>query len=212
MKKILILLLTLTLILSGCQKKEENECEESQESTTIKYVDKSVITINKEKKTAQDIIDLYTKSNYGILFYNIESELLKKELPEELEAAEKSANETMEELESYYSDSLLDAIKNYTTYSTLEEYKESLIINYLYNKYINNYIEENKINISINQNIKEDDLESYYIYALSVDAIRDLFNKYEVKFEDKALKETHEKYLEDINKYYLEQINSLENE
>lgn len=214
MKKILILLLTIILILSGCQKKEENDCHEEKEKIkVVEYIDRSedVITIGKEKKTALDIIDVYSKDNYRILFDNIKSELLKKELSKSIKEAEEYAEEYINYFKETYGDSLEYTIKSTTNYSTIEEFKEYILINYLEQEYINNYIEENKNTISQAPNIKEENIEEYYYYKFYIPAIKDLFNKYEVKFEDQTLKETHEKYLEDINKYYSEQINSLEN-
>lgn len=61
-----------------------------------------------------------------------------------IKEAEEYAEEYINYFKETYGDSLEYTIKSTTNYSTIEEFKEYILINYLEEEYINNYIEENK--------------------------------------------------------------------
>ena len=61
-------------------------------------------------------------------------------MKDHLEDGEDYVEKTIEELKTYYEDELEEAIKQNTSYNTIEEYKEALLINYLEDEYVKQYI------------------------------------------------------------------------
>ena len=120
-------------------------------------------------------------------------------MKDKLEDGNSYAEETIEELKTYYEDELEKAIISYTSYKTIEEYKRSILISYLQEEYFKEYI-SNKEKIDYNE-ITDDNLTNYY-KKYYVESINDLLKKYNVTFENKDYKKMYEKYIEEKETYY----------
>ena len=179
MKKKIILLFGLLLILSGCKKEEteEIECPEPEEKVLIKYKDTEL--------TEDDILEETKEYTFPLLYEKVKGNILKEEMKEHLKDGEDNVENTMNQMDSIYGAELEEAIKQYTSYSTIEEYKEALLINYLENEYVKQYICQ-KENIEYEEITDENSLEYYKKYYIK--SIKELFKKYEVEFEDKEYK------------------------
>ena len=193
MKKKLIILSSLLLILSGC-KKEEIECPEPEEEILIKYKGEE-ITEQEVIKEAQDYI-------FPVLFEKIKGNILKEEMKDYLEDGEDYIKEIMEQLETFYGDELEETIKQQTSYKSLEEYEESLLINYLEDEYVKQYICQ-KENIEYEEITDDNTLEYYKKYY--VKSLKDLFKKYDVEFKDKDYEKMYKDYIKGIEDYYNKQ-------
>lgn len=193
MKKKLIILSSLLLILSGC-KKGKIECPEPEEEILIKY--------NGEEITEQEVIKEAQDHIFPVLFEKIKGNILKEEMKDHLEDGEDYIKETMEELETYYGDKLEEAIKQNTTYTSLEEYKEALLINYLEDEYVKQYICQ-KENIEYEEITDDNTFEYYKKYY--VKSLEDLFKKYDVELKDKDYEKMYKEYIKEIEDYYNEQ-------
>lgn len=190
MKKKLIILSSLLLLISGCKEKEI-ECEEPKEETLIKY--------NNTKITEKDALEETKEYIFQVLFEKIIGDILTEEMKDKLEDGNSYAEETIEELKTYYEDELEKAIISYTSYKTIEEYKRSILISYLQEEYFKEYI-SNKEKIDYNE-ITDDNLTNYY-KKYYVESINDLLKKYNVTFENKDYKKMYEKYIEEKETYY----------
>lgn len=193
MQKKLIILSSLLLILSGC-KKEELKCPEPEEEVLIKY--------NGEEITEQEVIKEAQDHIFPVLFEKIKGNILKKEMKDHLEDGEDYIKETMEELETYYGDELEEAIKQNTTYTSIEEYEEALLINYLEDEYVKQYICQ-KENIEYEEITDDNSFEYYKKYY--VKSLKDLFKKYDVEFKDKDYEKMYKEYIKEIEDYYNKQ-------
>lgn len=193
MKKKIILLFGLLLILSGCKKEEteEIECPEPEEKVLIKYKDTEL--------TEDDLLEETKEYTFPLLYEKVKGNILKEEMKEHLKDGEDNVENTMNQMDSIYGSELEEAIKQYTSYSTIEEYKEALLINYLENEYVKQYICQ-KENIEYEEITDENSLEYYKKYYIK--SIKELFKKYDVEFEDKEYKKLYEKYIKEIEEYY----------
>ncbi|MGN1371511.1 MAG: hypothetical protein ACI4XM_04490 [Candidatus Coprovivens sp.] len=190
MKKKIIILSSLLLLISGCKEKEI-ECEEQKEETLIKY--------NNTKITEKDALEETKEYIFPVIFEKVIGDILTEEMKDKLEDGNNYAEETIEELKTYYEDELEKAIISYTSYKTIEEYKRSILISYLQEEYFKEYI-SNKEKIDYNE-ITDDNLTNYY-KKYYVESINDLLKKYNVTFENKDYKKMYEKYIEEKETYY----------
>lgn len=193
MQKKLIILSSLLLILSGC-KKEELKCPEPEEEVLIKY--------NGEEITEQEVIKEAQDHIFPVLFEKIKGNILKEEMKDHLEDGEDYIKEIMEPLETYYGDELEETIKQQTSYKSIEEYEESLLINYLEDEYVKQYICQ-KENIEYEEITDDNTFEYYKKYY--VKSLKDLFKKYDVEFKDKDYEKMYKEYIKEIEDYYNEQ-------
>lgn len=193
MQKKLIILSSLLLILSGC-KKEEIEYPEPEEEILIKY--------NGEEITEQEVIKEAQDHIFPVLFEKIKGNILKEEMKDYLEDGEDYIKEIMEPLETYYGDELEETIKQQTSYKSIEEYEESLLINYLEDEYVKQYICQ-KENIEYEEITDDNSFEYYKKYY--VKSLKDLFKKYDVEFKDKDYEKIYKEYIKEIEDYYNEQ-------
>lgn len=193
MKKKIILLLGLLLILSGCKKEEpeEIECPEPTEKIIIKYNGEEISENEALKETKEHI--------FPVLYEKIKGNILKEEMKDHLEDGKDYVEKTIDQMDSIYGTELEEAIKQYTSYNTIEEYKEALLINYLENEYVKQYICQ-KENIEYEEITDENSLEYYKKYY--VKSLEEIFKKYDVEFEDKEYKKLYEKYIKEIEEYY----------
>ncbi len=200
MKKKSIFLIIILVMLSGCStKKEETKCETKKEiieEYTIESND-SVITYNEESLSSNDLIKLYTNNNFEFLFNTIKTSLLEEEMKNYTKEATEYAEESIEQLKAYYGDELEEAIRSNTTNNNIEEYQETIKTSYLEEKYIKAYIKEQ----SKLKNIKDEDLEENYekyYYKYYVSAITELFDKYNVIFQDTELNNQYKEYINEL--------------
>ncbi len=103
--------------------------------------DEAVVTLKGGSKISAN--ELYTelKDDYALnaLINMIDKKVLEKEYKDKKKDATKDADKTMKELEDAYGDDLLSTIQYYTSYSTIEGYKDYLYVNYLQNLAIEDY-------------------------------------------------------------------------
>lgn len=129
-KKIIVLALIVTL-LSGCGSKIPTLSNGDEAVVTLK--DGSMISAN---ELYEAIKDDYALSSMVDL---VDEKILEKEYKDQIKDAEEYADNTMEQLETYYGDSLLDAIKQNTGYQSKEAYKQSVYLSYFRNLAIEDY-------------------------------------------------------------------------
>ena len=127
----IVVLLLCVLIVTGCGSKIPK----------LSNGDEAVVTLKGGSKISAN--DLYTKlkDDYALnaLVNMIDKNILEKEYKNKKKDATSDAEKTMKELEDAYGDDLLNTIQYYTSYSTIEGYKEYLYINYLQNLAIEDY-------------------------------------------------------------------------
>ena len=130
MKKI-IAVLVVCLLLTGCQKTVPK----------VKGGEEAVVTFSDGKKISTSKLYQELKKAYGTekLIDLVDNQILKSKYSKKMDEAEKNAKENLDSIKNYYKDkdgnydeaSLLAAIKQYYGYETLDEFKESLKLNYL---------------------------------------------------------------------------------
>lgn len=143
-KKIAVLALIVTL-LSGCGGKIPTLSNGDEAVVTLK--DGSMISVNELYESVKDDYALAT------LVDLVDKKILEEKYKDQIEEAEKYADDTMSQLESYYGDSLLSMIQQQTGYQTLEAYRDYIYISYLRNLAIEDYCKDQ---------ITEKEIKKYY--------------------------------------------------
>ena len=145
MKKKLIVLGLCTLMVCGCGKTIPTMNDGEQAVVTFENGD--MISIN----------DLYydLKDNYALdsLINLVDRKILEDKYKDNLESAKEYADATMKSLEENYGDDLLAAIQMYTSYQTIEAYRNYVYISYLQNLAIEDYAKAQ---------ITEKEMKEYY--------------------------------------------------
>lgn len=152
MKKKIILLVAVTTLLCGCGKTIP-KLENGQEA---------VVTFSDGSKISVD--DLYNKlkaDSTNAIIDMIDTKILEEKYKDDLDSAKDYAENYINSLKNYYVDDkgqydeakLVSAINQYYGYSSIAEFQESVRINYLRNKAIEDYTEST---------IKDKDIEKYY--------------------------------------------------
>ena len=145
----IVLGVLVVLLLCGCEKTIPKLSNGDEAMVT--FSDGSMISVN-------EVYEKLKPNATNIVINMIDSKIFESEYPDDLEDAKKYAESYMNSIKTYYTDengnydesALLNALRQYYGYSSLDEYKESLRITYLRNKVIENYaktlIKENEIN------------------------------------------------------------------
>jgi len=130
--RIIVAVLLVCLIVTGCQK----------QIPKLKDGSEAVATVG-SKKISSETLYKTLKDAYGTekLIDIIDRKILESKYSKKMDDAEKSAEDNIKSIKGYYTDengnyneeSLLAAIKQYYGYTTLDEFKESLKLNYLRN-------------------------------------------------------------------------------
>ncbi|MGN1370999.1 MAG: peptidylprolyl isomerase [Candidatus Coprovivens sp.] len=143
-KKIIVLALIVTL-LSGCGSKIPTLSNGDEAVVTLK--DGSMISANELYEAIKDDYALDT------MITLVDKKILEDKYKDKVEEANEYADSNISQLEAYYGDSLLDAIKQNTSYTSIEGYRNSIYISYLQNLAIEDYCKDQ---------IKEKDIKKYY--------------------------------------------------
>jgi foldase protein PrsA len=145
MKKKIIVLGLCTLMVCGCGKT----------IPTLSNGDEAVVTF--ENGDMISVNDLYNdlKDNYALdsLVNLIDKKILEDKYKDNLDSANEYADSTMDSLETNYGDDLLTAIQTYTSYSTIEAYRNYVYLSYLQNLAVEDYAKEQ---------ITDKEIKSYY--------------------------------------------------
>ena len=140
-------------LLAGCGEKTIPKLENGEEAIT---------TLKDDRKIS--ITDLYSKlkEQYGLesLMNVIDKMILEDKYSSDIDAAKESAKSTMDQLKESYGDNLLSAIQQYTNFNSLEDYEDSLYLNYLQSKAIKDYAKKN---------IKDSEINKYYKDEIKAD-------------------------------------------
>lgn len=145
MKKKILVLGLCTFILCGCGKT----------IPTLENGEEAVVTFaNGDKISVQDLYN-DIKSNYALdsLVNMVDKKILEEKYSDRLDSANEYADSTMKSLEENYGDDLLSAIQSYTSYSTIEAYRNYVYISYLQNFAIEDYAKAQ---------ITDKEMEDYY--------------------------------------------------
>lgn len=134
MKKKILILGVCTLLVCGCGKtipKLDNGSE-----AVVTFENGSMISIN----------ELYDnlKSNYALntLVTMVDQKILEDKYKDSLDSANEYANQTMKSLEDNYKDDLLEAIQTYTSFQSIDAYRNYVYINHLQSMAIEDYAKE----------------------------------------------------------------------
>lgn len=131
MKKKIIVLGVCTLMVCGCGK------------TIPTLEDGSEAVVKFENGTMISIQDLYNdlKNNYALesLMNLIDKKILEDKYKDSMDSANEYADTTMKSLKENYGDDLLSAIQMYTSYQTIDAYRNYVYINYLQNQAVEDY-------------------------------------------------------------------------
>ena len=195
MKKKVLILGVCMLVLTGCGEKTIPKLKDGSEA---------VVTYN-DGKDKISVDDLYQemKKTYALqsLINLVDKKILDIEYKDNKEEAEKSADETIEQLKTTYGgeDELTDAIKQNTYYSSIDEYREYLVFAYLENKVVTDYakdkITDKEIKKYYDDEIVGDVKISHILFT--IDAKSDATSDEKEKAKTKA-KEEAEKALKEL--------------
>lgn len=182
-KKIAALSLSI-LLLAGCAKNTP-QLKDGEEVLTSLKGDRTI-----------SVKELYDelKDRYGLeaILTMIDKIILEDKYQNDLESAKTDAANAMAQLKETYGDNLLDAIKYYTSYKSLEDYEDYLYINYLQQKAVKDYakeqITESQIKKYYKEEVKPDIKVSHILINVDVasDASTDDKTKAENDAKDKA--------------------------
>ena len=191
-KKVLIGVFCL-LLLTGCGEKTIPKLENGEEAIT---------TLKDDKKIS--VSDLYSKlkEQYGLesLMNIIDKIILEDKYSGDVDAAKENAKNTMNQLKESYGDNLLQAIQQYTNYNSLEEYENSIYLNYLQSKAVKDYAKKNVKDSDVNKYYKDEvkpDIKVSHILITS-DAASDASDEDKNKAEENA-KKTAEEVINKLN-------------
>ena len=143
--KNIMLLLLVGVLITGCGKTPQ-----------LKNGEEAVVTIKNGGISADDLYkDLKDKYGLQALVNLIDKQILEKEYKKDIKDAENYAKSTIDSMINGYGGEkeLLSAIQNYTNYSTIEAYQDSLYLSYLQNLAIEDYAKDQ---------IKDKDIKDYY--------------------------------------------------
>ena len=144
MKKKIMILSLCTLLVCSCGKIPK--LENGQEA---------IVTFENGNKISVE--DLYNdlKNNYALeaLISLVDKKILEDKYKDRIDSATDYANTTMKSLEENYKDDLLNAIQTYTSFTTIEAYKNYVYINYLQNEAIEEYAKSQ---------VSEKEMKEYY--------------------------------------------------
>lgn len=153
MKKKILLVIVCVLALCGCEKTIPK----------LSNGDEAVVSFSKIEKIS--VNDLYNKmkDSYAlqILIEMIDTKILENKYADALKDAESYTENYIESIKMYYTDEngkydeekLKSDIKNYYGYTSVEQFKETVRINYLRNKAITDYAKSQ---------VKDGDIKKYY--------------------------------------------------
>lgn len=131
MKKKIAVLGICTFLACGCGKTIPTL--ENGNEAVVTFENGSMISVN----------DLYNdlKNNYALdsLMNLIDKKLLEDKYKDRIESANEYADTTMKSLKENYGDDLLSAIQMYTSYQTIDAYRNYVYINYLQNEAVEDY-------------------------------------------------------------------------
>ena len=180
-------------LLTGCGEKVVPKLDNGEEAIT---------TLKDNRKIS--VSDLYSKlkEQYGLesLINIIDKIILEDKYAGDVDAAKESATNTMNQLKESYGDNLLQAIQQYTNFNTLEEYENTLYLNYLQQKAIKDYAKKNIKDSEINKYYKDEikaDIKVSHI-LITVDAASDASDDDKTKAEENA-KKTAEEVINKLN-------------
>lgn len=145
MKKKVIILGLCTLMVCGCGKT----------IPTLENGEEAVVTFSNGDKISVEELYNDLKSNYALdsLVNLVDKKILEDKYKDNLDSAKEYADSTMKSLEENYGDDLLAAIQSYTSYSTIEAYKNYVYLSYLQDIAIEDYAKAQ---------ITDKELEKYY--------------------------------------------------
>ena len=143
-KKVFVLALSLLLI-SGCGSKIPK----------LSNGDEAVVTLKGGSMISANELYNDLKNDYALesLINMVDKNILEKKYKEQVKQAKKDADSQMKELEAAYGDGLEQAIQQYTSFSTVDAYKEYIYINNLHNYVIDDYCKAQ---------INDKDIKKYY--------------------------------------------------
>ena len=145
MKKKITVLALIVLLMSGCGSKIPTLSNGDEAVVTLK--DGSMVSVNELYEAVKDDYALLSLVNL------VDKKVLEKEYKNKIEEAKKYAENNIAQLESYYGDQLVDAIKQNTDYTSIEGYQEYIYISYLQNLAIEDYCKDQ---------ITEKQIKKYY--------------------------------------------------
>jgi parvulin-like peptidyl-prolyl isomerase len=143
-KKVFVLALSLLLI-SGCGSKIPK----------LSNGDEAVVTLKGGSMISANELYNNLKNDYALesLINMVDKNILEKKYKKQIKQAKKDADSQMKELEAAYGDGLEQAIQQYTSFSTVDAYKEYIYINNLHNYVIDDYCKAQ---------INDKDINKYY--------------------------------------------------
>ena len=144
-KKIIVLALIVTLLCSGCGSKIPTLSNGDEAVITLK--DGEMISVNELYESLKDDYALMAMVNL------VDKKILEDKYSDKIEEAKEYADNTMEQLETYYGDSLEQAIQQQTSFRSIEGYKDYVYIGFLQNLAIDDYAKAQ---------ITEKEIKKYY--------------------------------------------------
>lgn len=183
MKKKIAVLGICTLMVCGCGKtipKLENGSD-----AVVTFENGSMISIN---ELYEDL-----KNNYALesLVNLIDKKILEDKYKDDIESANEYADSTMKSLKENYGNDLLSAIQTYTSFQTIDAYRNYVYISQLQSKAVEDYaksqISEKEMNNYYEKNINGDVLVNHILVTPNVasDATTDEKTKAEEEAKEK---------------------------
>lgn len=193
MKKKIVVLALCVLMISGCGSKIPKLSNGDEAVVTLK--DGSMISVNELYEAVKDDYALDAMVNL------VDKKILEDKYKDKIEEIKKDVETTMAQLESYYGDNLLDAIKQNTGYQSIEGYKESVYVNYLQKLAIDDYCKEQVTDKQIKKYYKNEVVGDIKVNHILITAkVTDDMTDEEKKTAEKEAKDKIEAIINELNK------------
>ena len=144
MKKKIIVLVLFVLMIAGCGRIPK-----------LSNGDEAVVTMKDGSMISANELYNKMKEDYALetLLNMVDKQILEDKYKDKIEDAKSSTETTMQQLEQAYGDQLEQAIQYYTSYKSVDEYKEYVYLSYLQEMAIDDYCKDQ---------IKDKEIEQYY--------------------------------------------------
>ncbi len=192
-KKIIVLALIVTLLCSGCGSKIPTLSNGDEAVITLK--DGEMISVNELYENLKDDYALQVMVNL------VDKKILEDKYSDKVEEATEYTDTNMQQLETYYGDSLESAIQQQTSFRSIAGYRESVYVGYLQNLAIEDYAKAQISEKEINKYYKDEIVGDIKVSHILISAnVTDSMTDDEKKAAEAEAKEKAEAIISELRK------------